>query len=172
MKILLALIVAFWAIIGTLGIEDSGFDSNDVRNIKDAFPVVEHDGIRVTFLEFSESQTPDGGHVGTSVLFMVENRNAIAGTHSHSSPLRFYSGEKLLYRNVSEDSPRTGCTIQKFEKRHQMFFPNFPQPHDETKTILVRHWVADRLPDDLTAVEAGFGQDGKNHTFRFNVKRR
>ena len=135
-----------------------------------AYQTIEHDGIRVTFLEMAKSQTPDGKHVSTSFLFLVENRSKTNGKQSHAAPIRFYDEKNnLLFEDASNGVPKTGCTVLRYEHRAETCLPPIPKPNDIEKARFVRHWIATRIPNNVAAVEAEFGIDRRNKTFRFDL---
>jgi hypothetical protein len=139
---------------------------------KTEYQTVEHNGIRVTFLELAQSQTPDGKYVSTSILFMVENISGTNGNHSHSAPIRFYDEKNsMLFTDASKALPKTACTVSRFQNRFENLLPRIPKPTVIENTRFVRHWIATRLPSNVAALETEFGLNGNDKTFRFDLIR-
>ena len=136
------------------------------------FPTAKHDGIVVTLIEESVSRSPDGKYTVTSFLFMVENRNENPGMRTNGSPLRIFSPEGELHRNANNGVPKTGSGTIRYNKQDLPAFTELPEPADESKTYLYRHWIQAELPRNVIAVEAAFGQDGKTNSYRFPIRRR
>lgn len=138
---------------------------------KEVYQTVEHSEIRVTFLEMAQSQTPCGKYASTSFLFLVENTSKTDGIHSQGAPIRFYDEKNdMLFKDASNGLPKTASTVMNYQNRpHSQLPPNL-NPADIEKTRLVRHSIATRIPRSVAAVEAEFGIDGNNKTYRFNLR--
>lgn len=138
---------------------------------QDLFQTIEHDGLRVTFLETTETRTPNGKHASTSFLFLVENNSNKVGNRSHNSPVRLYDDKNsMLFSDASNGSPKTGCIVMDYAPQNENGLPTIPKVKNVETTMLVRHWIATRLPKNITSVEADFGIDGNNKAFRFSLQ--
>ena len=137
---------------------------------EDTYQTVEHNEVRVTFLEMAQRQSPNGKHVSTSFLFMVENTSTTDGTNSHSAPVRLYDEENnLLFNDASNGLPKTSSTLLNYQNRPDTELPAHVEPTDIERTHFVRHSIATSLPKNVAFIEADFGLDGTNRTFRFNL---
>ena len=149
--------------------DDVARDEHAKAAESEAFPSIEKNGIVATLIEESVSRSPDGKHVATSFLFMVENRSKNPGPYIHRSPIRIFGNGGELYRDASNGSPKTATVTSEYSRRELPRFDELPEAVDPARTLLVRHWIHDELPDKAIAVEVGFGQNGKVQNFRFPI---
>ena len=134
-----------------------------------AFPTVEHDGIFVTLLEQSVSRSPDRKQAVTSFLFMVENRNKNPGMRHTGSPLRMFSTKGEIHHDATNGAPKTWAGTIRYNKQNLPRFSGIPEPADGADVYLKRHQIQTELPQDIVAIEALFGRDGKTNSYRFSV---
>ncbi len=146
--------------------------SDKPANDTASFPTVEHDDIFVTLLEHSVSRSPDRNQTVTSFLFMVENRNENPGMRHVGSPLRMFSAEGELHHDATNGAPKTWAETIRYNKQALPKFSGIPEPADGSSVYLRRHQVQTELPQDVVAIEASFGRDGKLNSYRFPIHRR
>ena len=168
---LFILSVAYISIVSPLLTQDPKGADKPVSE-PPSFPTVEHDGIFVTLLEQSVSRSPDRKQTVTSFLFMVENRNKNPGRRHAGAPLRIFNAKGEFHHDATNGAPKTWAGTIQYNKQALPKFSAIPKPVDESNVYLYRHQIQTELPQDVVAVEASFGRDGKLNSYRFPVQRR
>lgn len=170
--LLIVSLVVSLGLAGSLTESKSSAVHSDIRPVSFTNSTIELGDIRVHALELTRSRSAWKDHVVTSVLFMVEDLGDDDIESHTNQTLNFSDGEGNRISIPVGGCPKSGTISTPFDNFVSPWHIEIPNPANNSRTRIVRHWMCHEIPSNARKLDVSFGRTGQLVDFTFGLERK